>query len=433
MGGKRPPEPPGLPVMGHTLRWIRNPFTVGSWVNETAGGVARIELLNTELVVVTDPEHIREVLIEKRGSIPKSGQYEVVFGEGLASVSGEQWKRQRDVTGRFFEPRRIDARADRIVSLTEDRIETWSETEPIRAFEEMKSLTLSVLFETVFDLSIDPDGEDEDIKRAVEDLDQWFKPTSWVLPEWVPTPARRRFRRASDRLDSVAEELLERADAGSDGLLATLQELNRQGDTTLSREEITSQLRTFLFAGHETTASTLSFALQLLGSHPDVQSRFHDELDSVCGEDLPGLSELSELETTENILNETLRLYPPPFRIPRVAAEDVDIGGYHVGAGTDVLVYTVAPHRDERFWDRPMEFRPERWSDLDPDTLGCRYLPFGAGPRSCIGRRLAMLEMRLVLATIGRTYRLESRSELEIAAHVAATPKGSLQMDVDRR
>jgi len=412
---------------------MRDPFTIGSWTQETVGGVAKLDLLNTDLVVVTEPDAIREVLVEKRHQFPKSEQYTVAFGEGLASVSGEQWQTQRDVISEFFRPRRIDGYDETIVSLTDARAEAWTEGERIPVFNEMKSLTIEILFETIFDHPIDPDGDDADVRRAVGDLDQWFKPTSGALPEWVPTPARRRFKAASARLDDIASDLLAHAADDGDGMMAALQRLSRRGESPLTDAEIRSQLRTFLFAGHETTASTLSFALQLLGEHPEVASRLHAELDSVLGGDPPRTHHLDSFRVTDNVVRETLRLYPPPFRIPRMAGEDAEIGGYSVEAGTDVLVFTVVPHRDERFWDAPLEFRPSRWEEVDPEELGCEYLPFGAGPRACIGKRMALLETRLVLAALCRTTRFEPESDLSISARVAATPEGTLPMTVERR
>jgi cytochrome P450 len=427
------PKPPGVPILGHAHRWAQNPFTIGSWANEEAGGVAKIELFNTELVLVTDPEPIEEVLVEKRRSIPKSEQYKIAFGEGLGSVSGEQWRKQRDVITQFFQPTRIDSFADSMVSLADSQSDTWCDGEEIPIFHEMKELTIQILFETIFDYTIDPRGKDEDILKAIDDLDEWFKPTSWALPKWIPTPARRRFSRASSRVDAIAEDLLNDADANDESLLAMLQEMNQRGRTSLSEEEIQSQLRTFIFAGHETTAVTTSFALQLLSNRSDVESRFHDELDLVLDGSKPEFDDLGDLSVTENIVREILRLYPPAFRLPRVAAEDVEIGGYPIEAETDILVYTVPAHRNEQFWDAPTEFRPSRWDDIDPESRGFEYIPFGAGPRGCIGKRFALLETRLLLATLGQENSFEPRSDLEISARVSAAPKGSLPARVERR
>lgn len=433
MASNAPPQPPEYPVLGHALRWAQDPFTIGSWANEEVGGVAKIELFNKELILVTNPEPIEEVLVKKRNLIPKSEQYEVAFGEGLGSVSGEQWRKQRDVITQFFCPKRIDSYADSMVSLANSQSDAWGDGEEIEIFDEMKDLTLEILFETVFDYAIDPGGKDKDIRKAVDDLDEWFKPTSWVLPKWIPTPARRRFWQASSQIDAIAEDLLYNGDANDESLLAMLQELNQRGDKTLTDEEIRSQLRTFIFAGHETTAITISFALQLLGTHPDVKSRFHDEVDSVLAGSEPDTDDLRELAVTDNIIREILRLYPPAFRLPRVAAEDVEIGGYTVEADTDILVYTVAAHRNQRFWDAPMEFRPSRWDDIDPESTGFEYIPFGAGPRSCIGKRFALLEMRLLLATLGQKYTVEPRSYLEISARVASSPQGTLPAYIEQR
>lgn len=426
-----PPRPPAAPVVGHALRWARDPLTLGSWANDEVGGVARIGLFGKELVLVTDPEPIEEVLVEKRTSFPKSEQYAVAFGEGLGSVSGDQWRTQRDVATEFFRPSRVDAYADRIVSLTASMADGWTVGDEVALFDEVKALTLQILFETVFDHRIDPWGEDAHVLEAVDDLQKWFEPTSWVLPEWVPTPARRRFAAAAAEVDAIAVDLLENAGAEA-GLLATLQELDRRGAASLTDEELTSQLRTFLFAGHETTAVTTSLALVLLSERPALARRFHTELDTVLGGRPPTLDDLDDLAVTDNVVRETLRLYPPAFRLPRVAASDVEIDGFQVDAGTDVLVYAVTPQRDDRFWEAPREFRPSRWDDRDPDATGFEYIPFGAGPRRCIAERFALVEMRLVLATLGRTHAFEPLSDVEISASISASPEGSLPVRLER-
>lgn len=174
MRSAAPPQPPGMAVLGHTLRWVRDPFTIGSWANEAVGGVATLDLLGEELVLVTDPDPIEEVLVDERSSFPKSAQYEVAFGPGLASVSGEEWQRQRDVISRFFRSDRVDGYAEEAVSLAASHTGSWRDGAAVPLYEEMKALTLRVLFETVFDYRIEPRGEDGDVLEAVEDLGEWF-------------------------------------------------------------------------------------------------------------------------------------------------------------------------------------------------------------------------------------------------------------------
>lgn len=134
MASNAPPQPPEYPVLGHALRWAQDPFTIGSWANEEVGGVAKIELFNKELILVTNPEPIEEVLVKKRNLIPKSEQYEVAFGEGLGSVSGEQWRKQRDVITQFFCPKRIDSYADSMVSLANSQSDAWGKRRGNRDF-----------------------------------------------------------------------------------------------------------------------------------------------------------------------------------------------------------------------------------------------------------------------------------------------------------
>jgi len=451
-----PPAPPGLPVVGHTHRYARDPFAFVDWATDRAGDCLLARVVGEgDLCVLAHPDHVERALVTDRDAFAKGEDFSVAFGQNLLSVEGDQWERQHEAVREFFYPGRIRDYAHEMVEFAARRTDRWADGDRISIHEEMRALALENLFATLFDRRLAVDG-DADLRRAASALNLWFEPTSWVLPNWVPTPARRRFGRARETLDAEARRLLaEReaavsgdGDAGED-LLSTLVALRERGDADLSDAEIVDQVTGFIFAGHDTTALAMTYALHLLGTHPEVRERLHAELDDVLGSEAdcdadsadgetaalarPSFADLSDLEVTERVLLETLRLYPPVHTIPRVTAEDVTVDGHRVPEGTTTHLSVVSIHRDERFYDDPERFRPSRWRDASPQSKGYAFVPFGAGPRDCIGRRFASLEARLVLATVASRYRLEPLSDLELDPQMTTQPADDVPARVVER
>jgi len=451
-----PPSPPRLPVLGHTHRYARDPFAFVDWATDHAGDCLLARVIGEgDLCVLAHPDHVEQALVTDRDAFAKGEDFTVAFGQNLLSVEGDQWERQHDAVQEFFYPGKIRGYADRMVDLAARRTDRWAGGDRISVHEEIQALALENLFATLFDRDLALDG-DADLRRAASALNLWFEPTSWVLPNWVPTPARRRFARARETLDAEAQRLLaEReaalagdGDAGED-LLSTLVALRERGDADLSDAEIVDQVTGFIFAGHDTTALAMTYALHLLGTHPEVRDRLHAELDDVLGSDAdrdadgaadgtdgparPSFADLPDLDVTERVLLETLRLYPPIHTIPRVTAEDVTVGGHRIPEGTTTHLSVVSIHRDERFYDDPEQFRPSRWREASPRSKGYAFVPFGAGPRDCIGRRFASLEARLVLATVASRYRLDPLSDLELDPQMTTQPADDVPARVVER
>ncbi|WP_123539141.1 cytochrome P450 [Halosimplex salinum] len=457
-----PPSPPRLPVVGHTHRYAHDPFAFVEWATDRVGDCLLASVLGEgDVCVLAHPDYVEQALVTDRDAFAKSQGFTVAFGESIVTVEGEQWERQHDAMREFFYPGTIRGYAEEMVALTERRVDRWSDGERLSLHEEMQALALENLFGTLFDRELALDGDD-DLRRAASNLNEWFDPSSWVLPRWVPTPARRRFARAADTLDAEARRLLaerERAveatgatdaDGGppGDDLLSTLVALRERGDADLTDDEIVDQVVGFIFAGHDTTALAMTYAWHLLGTHPRIRERFHTELDDVLGSDVddrdarrngtdgptrPSLADVGDLEVTERVVLETLRLYPPVHTIPRVTTRDARIGEYRVPDGTTTHVSVRAIHRDERFYDDPDTFRPSRWRDASPQSKGYAFVPFGAGPRNCLGRRFAMLEATLVLATVGRRYRLDPLGDIELSPQMTTQPADGVPARVVER
>lgn len=402
-------------------------------VSDDGVGMANVFGLG-DIYVAADPDYFERILVSDEETFEKTEDFETMFGDGVVAVEGAQWEKQRDALDEFFYPGRIRSYADKMVDLTQRRIDRWSVGDSVSMHEEMSALALDNIFGTLFERNLDIDG-DEELRQAANDLNRWFKPTSMALPQWVPTPSRRRFEQALDRLRAEGRSLLDerRSEELGDDLLSELTALHEDGDAELTDDEIVDQFLALIFAGHDTTALALTYAFHCLGTHPEVRQRFHEELDEVLGDSNPGLTDIGELKVTKRIVNETLRAYPPVHTIARNPTRDVELGGYHVPEGARLHISIWGVHHDEAHWTDPEEWRPSRWRDTSPGDAGYAFVPFGAGPRACLGRRFSVLEATLVLATIGQQYHLEPLGPLELAPEATTQPANEVPARVDAR
>ncbi|GAB6861518.1 cytochrome P450 [Haloplanus litoreus] len=413
-----PPLPPYPSTLGHPLT-----HTVGA-MRDVFGfrnramaerDFVRIKLLGPgDVYHLGHPDYFERVLLSGRDEFRKSDDFRIAFDGGLVAVEGDAWRRQRETLQPLFARDRLLGHGDEMVAQVRRRCRRWEPGTRIDLAAETSQLSLDVLFATLFgrELAIDGDAE---IRTAADRLQHWFAPTSYPLPHWVPTPARRRFQRGKERLRNVADRLLDAAatdppadPSAADDLLSLLVALRESGvaaDGALSDDRLRDQVVTMIFAGHDTTSTAIAFAFYALATHPDVRERFHAEVDALDGP--PTVEDLDDLNVTRRVVTETLRLYPPVYTIPREAATDVILDGYRIPEGAATWLTVDQVHRDPRFYDDPAAFRPGRWdTGLRERLPDFAYAPFGGGPRRCIGRQFALIEAKLALATVGREYHL---------------------------
>jgi cytochrome P450 len=428
--GSRPtdlPLPPYPETLGHpafhSLHYMRSPVEL---LNR---GGREQDIFRAHLAGVGDwyqlchPDHSKRVLLTERDRFRKSDDFGIAFGDGLLTVEGEEWTQQRQTLQPLFVRESVRGYADTMVEQVQRRVGQWNDGQRLTLQAEMTDLTLDVLFAAILGRELRLDG-DETVRRAAEALHDWFVPTSYPLPEWVPTPARRRFKQGKQTLQEEADRLLAEAaedppanPSEADDLMRLLVGLREAGVTDsgmLTDERLRDQMVTIIFAGHDTTTTSLTFALWALAEHPEVRERFQAEVDALDGP--PTAEDVAEgrLEFTDKVVTETLRLFPPVYGLPREAAEDVAFDGYRVPEGERINIVLYRIQRDPRFFDRPDTFDPDRWTDEFRQNLhDFAYAPFGGGPRICIGRQFALLEAKLALATIGRNYELYFLGENE--------------------
>ncbi|MGN8216327.1 cytochrome P450 [Halococcus salifodinae] len=445
-----PPSPEGSPIIGHAIDFGDDPFGFVDRATSECGDVYCMELPGTDVYVLAGAEYLKQALVTDVDAFGKTDDFNRVFGNGVLSTEGEQWSRQRDILQPLFHPERVSGYADNMVAATQRRLSTWEDGENRDIESEMQDLTIEILFATLFGRDLAP-GEGDDLRDASDGLNKWFVPTSWLLPLWVPTPSRREFSNSESRLrveirrllaeyeyadksgtvtlaDQVGQSASESQSGGSESetLLSKLSEAGEAaGDDHLSPEEIEDQMLTMIFAGYETTAAAIAFALYSLAAEPDVCAAFHEELDTVLDGRPPTRDDVSRLDLTNRIVTETLRLYPPIHTIPRQTTREVDVGSYRLPSDEQVHLSVISIHRDERYYDAPLEFRPERWTDGFEEQLDdYAFIPFGGGRRTCIGREFARLEATLALATIGQEFDLEwTGDETDIAIEPEMTTK----------
>ncbi|MCC7537221.1 MAG: cytochrome P450 [Deltaproteobacteria bacterium] len=409
----------------------------------TYGDVYHVASKGPGLFVTRHPDHMHDVLVTHASKVRKEHtafrMLSRVLGDGLLTTDGDVWKRQRRMLQPAFQQSRLSHYADVMTAETSRTCGGWSDGATLEVGREMMELTLRIVSRALF--SHDVGDESDDVARAMSVL-QDSVGTPELLPHWMPTPHRRRFRAAVAAIDRIVFRMIRERRAGSgaapDDLLQSLVTARDvEGDGgELGETEIRDQLVTLFLAGHETTSHALTWTWYLLSQNPEVERTLHAELDGVLGGRDPGFADLPRLPYTEQVVKESMRLYPPVYLIARRAAEDLEMGGYSVPKGSEIVAWVYHTHRDPRWYPEPGVFRPERFTAENEGRLPkLAYAPFGGGPRACIGKSFAMMESRLLLATIARRFRLElvPGHRVAIKPRVTLNPRYGMRMIARRR
>lgn len=410
---------------GQRVRAIRAFHTGIEAIREDAGPVALVRLgprwLAPTWAVVTSPQGARDVLggtdpatIDKTGVFFDEARRWI--GDNVFDLAHQQWLPRRRTLQPIFTKLSVATFAGHMAAGAEELARLWGPGVRVDLSEECRRLTLRVLSRSVLgtDLGDRADDLEPHFKRVMRFVTR--RATQPVrLPAAVPSPARWRFRRSLSAVHDVIDDAIAacRADPSRDAPLVRLMLAARDPETgePLSDAAVRDELFIFLFAGHDTTATTLAYALWSLGRHPEIQQRVAEEV-SALGEHTLTVADVPRLTYTVQVLTEALRLCPPAAAVPRTAGTDVVIDGRRIPAGSELAVGVYAMHRDPALWERPLVFDPQRFS---PERVKTRdrwqFLPFGGGPQSCIGEHYAMLEATLGLATIVRAATITSEND----------------------
>lgn len=384
----------------------------------TYGDAVRLGVGPRALYFFNHPDQAKHVLADNSQNYHKGiglSHARRALGDGLLTSEGELWRKQRKVIQPVFQAKRIAQQAGVVAEEAAhlvDRLRAHRGGEPVDVVQEMTGLTLGILGRTLLDADLSGHQSVGLAFQAMQDQAMFEMASMSMVPMWVPLPKQLRFRRARRELQRVVDLLVAERTArggggGDDALSRLILSTREERDPRVGRERMRDELVTLLLAGHETTASTLSWTFHLLDQHPQVRERVRAEAVDVLGDRLPGYEDLHHLPYTTMVLNEVMRLFPPVWMLSRKAQAEDEVAGYRVPAGADVLICPFTLHRHPAFWKDPDRFDPERF---DPAATTSRaryaYVPFGAGPRFCVGNHLGMMEAVFVTAMVARDLRL---------------------------
>lgn len=430
MPSTRIPGPPGLPLIGSMLDLTRNPLQTFLDAQRAYGDVVRFTAgppgLRAEFYMVFSPEGAQQVLAGQAANFRKENTfYEEVrasLGNGLLTAQDTDYQRQRRLIQPLFTHRRVDGYGGAIGLEAEAVVERWAAMPGgvVDVVAEMSRFALRavarILFGTDVEAAIDVVRSSFPVLGEYI-LDRGFSPLR--IPRQWPTPGNRRALAAQTELYRVCDEIIAKRrakglDRGPDGaegedLLSLLAAARGEGGEQLDASELRDQVLVFLLAGHETTATSLTFALHLLAKHPEEQRRARAEAVAALGDRRPAAEDLAALPYLTRVLKETMRLYPAAGMFGRRAVAECEIEGRVIPAGAEVVVSPWVTHRHPGHWEDPGRFDPDRFA---PESEAARHryawYPFGGGPRACIGQHFSMLESVLGLAALLRAFEFEA-------------------------
>ena len=440
-----PPGPESVFPVITVFAFRRDPIKFLMNLADRYGDLVHFRLGQQSFFLLKNPDHIRDVLVTHNKNFMKGEGLQRAkrfLGEGLVTSEGDFHLRQRRLTQPAFHRQRIAGYAATMVEYAARMMDQWRSGAELDMAREMMRLTLAIAGKTLFDADVEEEADEigEALTTTLLEFNRMSLPFARLLSR-LPLPAKKRFQEARERLDSTIYRIInQRRASGEDrgDLLSMLiQARDEEGDGTgMTDKQLRDEAMTLFLAGHETTANALTWTWYLLSQHPEIEARFHAEVDDVLKGEPPAAEDFPRLRYTEMVLAEAMRLYPPAWIIGRRALGDYQIDGYAIPARSILVMSQYVMHHDARFFPDPFRFDPERWT---PEARESRpkfsYFPFGGGPRVCIGESFAWMEGALVLATIAQRYRmrLAPDQQVELRPIVTLRPKHGMRMILEAR
>jgi cytochrome P450 len=403
------PGPSPIPLLGHVPRvfkFLDDPIAGVTALREH-GEIAAVARHNPALVCVFGPERIREVLSNPAEFRHDEDFIKAPVGSPLArvtkvlvNINGDTHKRHRRLMMPAFAKSALDGYADETVRVTETMLARWPIGEVADLHALLRDIALCVAVRSLFGLDVS-EGATELGEIAVTFTDRLTSPINILLPIDLPGSPFRRLQHLAARLLSLLEGLIEqkrRSEASNDALSLLLRAVDDEGGT-FTDDELMAEVMTLFIAGHETTTSALSWTMFLLERHPELLADVLAEVDGVLGGRSMTAADIPRLPLLDRIIKESLRVMAPvPVLFFRVPSREMPLGSYTVPPGTNVVVSPYATHHDPELYPEPQRFLPSRWESLKPSPW--EYMPFGAGPRICIGASFGQQTLRLIMATV---------------------------------
>ena len=429
---------------GHFRSFRKNPTDFLTKISRL-GDVTTFQIGKIPAFLINHPDLIRDLLVTNHSKFIKGRALQrakTLLGEGLLTSEKEFHLRQRRMIQPAFHRARIAEYARSMIEFSDNLSGEWTDGDVRDVDREMMRLTLNIVGKTLFNANVEDDAAE--VGKAMTTIVSMFNfmllPFSELL-EKLPLPQIRRLKNARQTLDEVIYKIIdERRKSGEDaGDLLSMLLLAQDEETggAMTDKQIRDECLTIFLAGHETTANALTWTFYLLSQNPEAETKFHRELDEVLSGKSLTPEDYPRLKYTEAVLAESMRLFPPAWTLGRLATEEHEFNNFKVAPKNLVLASQFVMHRDRRFWENAEEFAPERWEKLSIKEVGNKfiYFPFSKGVRNCVGEQFAWMEGVLLLANLGRKWKLSLAPDQKIGLHPMITlrPKFGMRMRIEKR
>lgn len=442
---RAPQGPKGSMLGGNLKAYRKDPLRFLTELQKEYGGVAKIRFGPQTMYVIYDPALLKEVLLTKQEHFIKLKAFQearLFVGDGLATSEGEKHKRTRRLLQPHFTKAHIQTYAEQMARIVRNKLDTWLPGERRNLTDEVSDMTFAIIAKTLF--SLEGDTYSRAIREPYELINRMCSERMRSLlsvPLFISTAKNRAYKAALQALDlgvySIIRERKLKPDQGDGDLLSVLLSAKDESGNGMSDRELRDELMIMFIAGHETSANALCWAFSYILQQPEVQSKLYEEWDRVLNGREPSAADYMQLTYTQNVLWEAMRLRSPSFFTGRSATADVQIGHFTVKKGQSILFSPYAMHQNPAYFPDPLSFIPERFEDdLLKRIPQFAYIPFGGGPRGCIGNHFAMLEMVIMLCMIGQRYRLRlapGHPPIEMEALMTLRPKNAIEVLVSER
>lgn len=412
------------------------------------GNVYRIVIPTRKVMVVSDPEWIKYILVDNNKNYSKSFAYDsikVFLGNGLLTSEGEFWKRQRRLAQPAFHKEKLNLMFQNMVEQTQkciDKLEVYADTNlSFDLSKELYKLTLDIVNSTLFYNEVD--NTTDTIYKLVSEGSEYITKridTPIQLPDWIPTPHKLREKKVLQTMDEVFYAVIDRRrkqDVQHEDLLSMLMDArDEETGETMSNQQLRDEILTIFVAGHETTQIALAWTFYLLSQNPDKLIILLNEIEQELKGEIPTPISIRGLHYLKQVIDESMRCFPPAWIMGRKTIEPDIIAGYDVPAGTNIIMPIYVVHHDASVWENPYEFKPERFAMNNlKEKHKYSFFPFGGGPRLCIGNNFAIQEMQVCLAMILQKFRVEVDENFvpDLDPLVTLRPKNTLKAKIYKR
>jgi len=436
-----PPTPPGHPLWGNLFQYSRAPFQFLLSASQRYGDILRLRFMTTSIYIISQPTISFDVLAKRTSAFDKDQVTAIgkFIGSGLNVNEGGAWKQRRNIAQSAFHAQQIDSYAEAMKNCITWMLNAWQSGNVLDINQEMTQLMVRIVAHTLFGAELAPHTA-ATVGKAMALIERAVSQqvTSRFLPSWLPTPQNLALRHMTKALETLARQIVEERRTGGgehDDLLSMLLQADEDGEH-MTDGQILDEIMTLLLAGHASTASALTWMWYVLSQYPEAEARIHEEIDRVLDGRLPTIEDLAVLPYVDMVVKEVLRLYPPLWLIGRQAREEVTIGDYQLARGSLLFICPYIIQHNSELFEQPEAFFPERFSKQNEKRIPhFAYIPFGGGPRSCIGARFATMAMKLTLVMVAQQYKLALTpgQKVEIQPLLSLRPKDGMRVSVSRR